>query len=39
MRFRHPEPVVGGLMLAVALLGFVVNGVAVWLLHGVREGA
>jgi cobalt-zinc-cadmium efflux system protein len=38
-RFRHPEPVVGGLMLAVAILGFAVNGVAVWLLHGVREGS
>src|SRR5689334_10381511 len=38
-RFRHPEPVVGGTMLAVAILGFAVNGVAVWLLHGVREGS
>jgi len=38
-RFRHPEPVVGGTMLAVAILGFVVNGVAVGLLHGVREGS
>ncbi len=39
MRFRHPEPVAGGLMLVIALLGFLVNGVAVWLLHGVREGS
>jgi len=39
MRFRHPEVVQGGLMLAIALLGFLVNGVAVWLLHGVREGS
>jgi len=39
MRFRHPEAVEGGLMLVVALLGFIVNGVAVWLLHGVREGS
>ena len=39
MRFRHPEPVQGGLMLGVALLGFIVNGVAVSLLHGVREGS
>lgn len=39
LRFRHPEPVAGGLMLGVALLGFLVNGVAVWLLHGVREGS
>jgi len=38
MRFKHPEPVAGGLMLWVAVLGFGVNGVAVWLLHGVREG-
>jgi cobalt-zinc-cadmium efflux system protein len=39
LRFRHPEPVAGGLMLGVALLGFIVNGVAVSLLHGVREGS
>jgi cobalt-zinc-cadmium efflux system protein len=39
MRFRNPEPVQGGLMLAIALLGFAVNGIAVWLLHGVREGS
>jgi len=39
MRFRHPEPVAGGLMLGVALLGFFVNAIAVWLLHGVREGS
>jgi len=38
-RFRHPEPVLGGTMLVVAIVGFVVNGVAVWLLHGVREGS
>jgi cobalt-zinc-cadmium efflux system protein len=38
IRFQHPEPVAGGLMLWVAVLGFVVNGVAVWLLHGVRDG-
>lgn len=38
-RFRNPEPVVGGLMLGVAVLGFVLNGVAVWLLHGVRDGS
>ncbi len=38
-RFKAPEPVSGGLMLGVAILGFVVNGVAVWLLHGVREGS
>jgi cobalt-zinc-cadmium efflux system protein len=39
LRFRNPEPVVGGLMLWVAVLGFVLNGVAVWLLHGVRDGS
>jgi cobalt-zinc-cadmium efflux system protein len=39
VRFKHPEPVAGGLMLGVALLGFVVNGGAVWMLHGVREGS
>src|SRR5215467_864743 len=39
MRFRHPEPVAGGLMLSIALLGFFVNAIAVWLLHGVREGS
>ena len=39
MRFKHPEPVQGGLMLVVALIGFGVNGVAVWLLHGVRDGS
>src|ERR1041385_7673716 len=38
MRFKHPEPVEGGLMLVVAALGFVVNGGAVWMLHGVRHG-
>ena len=38
-RFKAPEPVSGGLMMGVAILGFVVNGVAVWLLHGVREGS
>src|SRR5881394_1794624 len=27
-RFQHPEPIAGGLMLVVAVLGFVVNGVA-----------
>ncbi len=38
-RFKAPEPVSGGVMLGVAILGFLVNGVAVWLLHGVREGS
>jgi cobalt-zinc-cadmium efflux system protein len=39
MRFRHPEPVAGGLMLGVAILGFVVNAISVLLLHGVRDGS
>ena len=39
MRFKHPEPVAGGLMLGVAVMGFVINGGAVWMLHGVREGS
>ncbi len=39
MRFQHPEPVSGGIMLIAAVLGFVINAVAVWLLHGVREGS
>lgn len=38
-RFRHPEPIVGGIMLGVAVLGFVVNAIAVWLLHGEHEGS
>ena len=39
LRFKNPEPVSGGLMLLAAAFGFVTNGVAVWLLHGVREGS
>src|ERR1051326_8726497 len=39
MRLRDPQPVQGATMLLVAFLGFAVNGVAVWLLHGVREGS
>ena len=38
-RLQHPEPVAGGLMLVVAVLGFVVNAISVWLLHGVRDGS
>ncbi len=33
-RFRAPEPIQGGLMLAVASLGLAVNVLAAWLLHG-----
>jgi cobalt-zinc-cadmium efflux system protein len=33
-RLRDPQPVAGGLMLAVAVGGLVVNLVSAWLLHG-----
>lgn len=33
-RLRAPEPVAGGLMLAVATGGLLVNAVSAWLLHG-----
>ncbi|HEY0779531.1 MAG TPA: cation diffusion facilitator family transporter [Gemmatirosa sp.] len=33
-RLRSPEPVAGGAMLAVAVLGLVVNVIAAWVLHG-----
>ena len=36
-RFRHPEHVAGGVMLAAASLGLVVNGVAARLLHGAHD--
>jgi len=39
MRFRHPQPVVGGLMFVIALIGLVVNAITVALLHGVRAGS
>lgn len=35
-RFSHPEPVAGGLMLVFAAAGFVVNVIAVYILHGVN---
>ena len=38
-RFRTPEPVAGGLMLWFAVAGFVVNGIALMILHGVRHGS
>ena len=34
LRLRAPEPVAGGLMLAVATGGFFVNALSAWLLHG-----
>jgi cobalt-zinc-cadmium efflux system protein len=39
MRFRNPEPVVGGMMFVIAVIGLLVNGITVALLHGVREGS
>lgn len=39
MRFQHPEVIQGGLMLGVAVLGFVVNAISVVLLHGERDGS
>jgi len=39
IRFKNPEPVSGGVMLLASALGLVINGVAVWLLHGVRDGS
>lgn len=33
-RLRTPEPIIGGLMLAVAIGGLAVNALSVWLLHG-----
>lgn len=38
-RLRHPEAVGGPVMMVAAILGLLVNGVAVGLLHGVREGS
>lgn len=34
LRLRAPEPVAGGLMLAVATGGLLVNAMSAWLLHG-----
>jgi cobalt-zinc-cadmium efflux system protein len=36
-RFRAPEAIAGGLMLAFAIAGLVVNAIAVWILHGVNR--
>jgi cobalt-zinc-cadmium efflux system protein len=38
-RFRHPEHVAGGVMLAAAALGLIVNGVAARLLHGAHDNS
>ena len=39
LRFRTPEPVSGGLMLVVAVIGLVANAAAAWLLHPVGESS
>lgn len=39
LRFRVPEPVEGGLMLGVAVVGLLANGVAAWLLHPVNDSS
>ncbi|MEO8140415.1 MAG: cation diffusion facilitator family transporter [Gemmatimonadota bacterium] len=36
-RINHPEPIKGGLFLAVAVAGLVVNGISLWLLHGAHR--
>ena len=38
-RLRAPEPVAGGLMLVVAVVGLAVNAVSAWLLHGSTHGS
>src|SRR4051794_30612340 len=38
-RFRAPQPVEGGLMLAFSVVGLVVNVIAVWILHGVNTSS
>jgi cobalt-zinc-cadmium efflux system protein len=38
-RFRTPQPVEGGLMLAFSVVGLVVNAIAVWILHGVNTSS
>jgi cobalt-zinc-cadmium efflux system protein len=35
-RLQDPPEVASGLMLAVALFGLLINGIALWLLHGVQ---
>ncbi|MBX6333258.1 MAG: cation transporter [Gemmatimonadaceae bacterium] len=39
LRLRRPEPVGGGLMLAIALLGLVANLASAWVLHPASEGS
>src|SRR6185436_6104191 len=39
MRFRAPEPIGGTMMFVVSVVGLIVNGITVGLLHGVRDGS
>jgi cobalt-zinc-cadmium efflux system protein len=39
LRFRNPEPIAGGTMFVVSVIGLIVNGITVGLLHGVRDGS
>lgn len=39
LRFRTPEPISGGLMLVVAVLGLLVNVAAAWTLHPSQGGS
>jgi cobalt-zinc-cadmium efflux system protein len=36
-RFRNPEPIATTGVIVVAAIGLVINGVAMWILHGSRE--
>ena len=39
LRFRSPEPISGGLMLLVAVIGLLVNVIAAWTLHPSQGGS
>lgn len=39
LRLRTPEPVAGGLMLVVAVIGLIVNAIAALILHPVHDGS
>jgi cobalt-zinc-cadmium efflux system protein len=39
LRFQNPEPIMGGTMFVVSVIGLLVNGVTLALLHGVSEGS
>jgi cobalt-zinc-cadmium efflux system protein len=39
LRFRSPEPISGGLMLLVAIIGLLVNVIAAWTLHPSQGGS